>query len=568
MLDNELDLEFCIQPGRALLLLEAENLLSRIPPEDSLLRRNFEFSTREHRIVWDTRRISSSGNSTPVLFIAQKSLRFDTHREVERLLNQGCIVIAQEDLLRAAAQHSDLLSGDKWQSEIVAHPNLICVQSSELAKNLLLESVCQLNSADWTTLAITGTNGKTSSTQIASAMLEKLSQRDVLRLGTLGIQISGRMFENPFPTQPDYSGLLGALRMARSHYSCNQLVMEATSIGIAEGRLGRWPVQCAAFLNLSQDHLDYHGTMEKYLDAKLDLFRRHLTSDGQLAVNCNDVVWEKVIAAAASKKRYCVGFGDTARRDDFLAQAGNLFSGVRYLEVSHRRSTVHGIAGQWTLWLDAQTSIGQTQYSFRLLGEVQHENVTAASAMMIALGYPLNQIAAISPQVESIRGRLELVTTADNHGKPNVLVDYAHSPDALEKTLSTCKGLLEPEGQLICVFGCGGDRDPTKRPVMGKIASSIAHKVWITSDNPRTEDPQLIVNSIVAGIPEAERTLSLRIEVDRKTAILNAIQQASEKDIVLIAGKGHEDYQIIGSAKFPFSDSEIARQALSGKRNI
>jgi UDP-N-acetylmuramoyl-L-alanyl-D-glutamate--2,6-diaminopimelate ligase len=567
MLDSLIDLEFHIQPGRALLLLEAENLLSKIPSENSDLRRNFEHSTREHKIIWDTRRLPTEDTSTPVLFIALKTQRFDTHSEVASLLNQGCIVIAQEDLLRSTPNHGQAFADDQWQKELLSHPNLICVHSTELAKNLLLETVCRLNFKEWTTLAITGTNGKTSSTQITSSMLEKLSQRDVLRLGTLGIQIAGRMYDNPFPTQPDYAGLLGAMRMASSHFACNQLVMEATSIGIAEGRLGRWPVQCAAFLNLTQDHLDYHGTMDKYLEAKLDLFRRHLSPSGQLAVNCDDGVWEKVIAAAAGKKRYCVGFGSPAHRADFLAKSAGVFGDIRYLEVSHRRSTVNGIAGQWTLWLDAQTSMGQCQYSFQLLGEVQHENVTAAAAMMIALGYPLNQIAAICPHVEAIRGRLELVTTADSFGKPNVLVDYAHSPDALEKTLNTCKELLGPQGQLICVFGCGGDRDPTKRPLMGRIASRIAHKVWITSDNPRTENPQSIVENIVAGIP-TDHSGRVAIEVDRKTAIFKAIQEATEKDIVLIAGKGHEDYQIVGSAKFPFSDCEVARQALSGKRNI
>jgi UDP-N-acetylmuramyl-tripeptide synthetase len=567
MLDNLLDLEFYIQPGRALLLLEAENLLTRIPAEDSVLRRNFEISTREHRIIWDTRKIEAAGQKEPILFVALKTHRFDAHAEVARLLNQGYFVIAQEDYLKLSVDTGQFAADGQWQNELLSHPNLICVNSTEKAKNLLLETVCRLKSEDWTTLAITGTNGKTSTTQIASSMLEKLSGKDVLRLGTLGIQIAGRLYDNPFPTQPDYAGLLASLRMAEEHFSCGQLVMEATSIGIAEGRLGGWKVQCAAFLNLSQDHLDYHGTMEKYLDSKLELFRRHLAPAGQLAVNCNDSCRDKVLSAAAGKKRYCVGFGDTAYRDHFFSKAGPLFGDVRYLELSHRRSSVHGIAGQWTLWLSPQQNLNQCQYSFHLLGEVQHENVTAAAAMMIALGYPLNQIAAVCPQVSAIRGRLEPVTVADNSCKPAVLVDYAHSPDALEKTLKTCRELIKGDGRLICVFGCGGDRDPTKRPLMGRIAVQLADRIWITSDNPRTEDPQSIVNDIAGGA-QGENTGKVQIEIDRKNAIFKAIGESSEKDIVLIAGKGHEDYQIIGSAKFPFSDSETARQALNGKRRV
>jgi len=567
MLTNDFDLDFFIHPGRALLLLEAEDLLSDPPPEDSPLRRNLENNSRTLRLVWDTRKIQSTDSSAPIIFIARKTERFDTHTEVATLLNEGHYVIAEKDRLAATLSDQNKTANEQWQSELLTHPHVICVSSTDLVRNLLLQAASNLLPSDWTTLAITGTNGKTSTTQIASAMLEKLSQKDVLRLGTLGIQIAGRSFDNPFPTQPDYPGLLAALRMSRDYFSCNQVVMEATSIGIVEGRLGSWPVQCAAFLNLTQDHLDYHGTMDCYLEAKLDLFRKHLLPSGQLAVNCDDRSWEKVISAATGKTRFCVGFGHPAQREAFLAKAGSLFGGVRYLEVSHKRTSIKGIAGQWTLWLDSQTSVGQCQYAVRLLGEVQHENVAAAAAMMVALGYPLNQIAGVCAAVEPIHGRLDPVKTSDGDTLPTVLVDYAHSPDALEKTLHTCEALLPTGGQLICVFGCGGDRDPTKRPLMGHIASQIADKVWVTSDNPRTEDPHEIVRDIVKGIPETNQQ-TITIEIDRKKAIFKAVEEANEKDIILIAGKGHEDYQIIGAAKYPFSDSEVARQALSGKRNI
>lgn len=568
MLGHEhLDLDFFIFPGRALLILEAENLLERTPPEDSPIRRDPNFNKKEFRIVWDTRKLAKLDSKESVIFIARKTQRFDTHVHVTDFLNAGHIVIAQEDCLLSLHSSASTSVESSWKNDLFSHPNLISVSSTEHAINLVVQTSSGLQGRDWTTLAITGTNGKTSTTQIASTMLEELSQKVVLRLGTLGIQVDGQTFENPFPTQPDFPGLLAALRMAHNNFSCRQVVMEATSIGIIEGRLGNWPVHCAAFLNLTQDHLDYHGTMEKYLDAKLDLFRRHLDSSGQVIVNCDDPHWEKVISASARKTRLCVGFGKTAQRDAFLSHAAPHFSDVCFLEASHQRTSVRGIAGQWTLWLNNHTSAAQCQYQVKLLGAVQHENVTASAAMMISLGYPLNQIAGVSQNIRAIPGRLELVETNETTRGPAVLVDYAHSPDALEKTLSTCRQLVDRGGQLICIFGCGGDRDPLKRPIMGRIASELADKIWVTSDNPRTEDANKILSDIVQGI-KTELREKVQQQVDRKKAISEAIKAANENDVVLIAGKGHEDYQIVGTTKYPFSDSETARQALSIKRNI
>jgi len=568
VIGTELDLEFTIQPGRALLLLEAESLLTSTPSEDSPLRRIN--SPAEVKIVWDIRKLETLSNphhkQEHVLFVARKTARYNTHDVVARLLNEGHFVIAEEQELHNSAA-GDHESAQQWVKDLDSHPNLILVNSTEKARELLVRSTSSVRSSDWTTLAITGTNGKTSTTQITAALLEQLSQKNVLRLGTLGIQLGDQAWDNPFPTMPDYPGLIAALRMAQQHYSCQQLVMEATSIGIHERRLGSWPVQCAAFLNLSQDHLDYHVTMQNYLEAKLDLFRIYLHPAGQVAVNCNDKHWPEVIEAARGKSRFCVGFGYASQRDEFFESSRSRFSGTRFLEVSHHRSTTQGITGQWTLWLDKQTSVAQCQYHVRLLGDVQHENLAAAAAMMLALGYPLNQIASNAQAIRAIPGRLELVEVAAPDSSPCVLVDYAHSPDALEKTLQTCRSLVPTGGQLICVFGCGGDRDPGKRPQMGRIAAKLSDKVWVTSDNPRTEDPKKILQDILAGVDPQGNT-HVVLQIDRRQAICEAIKVASSKDIVLIAGKGHEDYQIIGTTKYPFSDSDVARQALINPRTI
>ncbi|MBM3382046.1 MAG: UDP-N-acetylmuramoyl-L-alanyl-D-glutamate--2,6-diaminopimelate ligase [Betaproteobacteria bacterium] len=560
MIGTELDQNFYIQPGKALLLLEVESLLAETPPEASPLRRTD--TNQDLPLVWDSRRLSE--HTGLVVFIARKTSRHDTHNLVEQLLSAGHVVVAEEQSLEKLAYE---LHGAKaaWFDEIKKHPHLILCTNSERARDLLVKDCSKLNTEQWTTIAITGTNGKTSTTQMTATLLEELSRQPVLRLGTLGIQVGSHMWDNPFPTMPDYPGLLSALRAAKNDFECRQVVMEATSIGLDENRLGDWPVHCAAYLNLSQDHLDYHGTMELYLEAKLNLFKRCLSHDGQAIINCMDAYWQSAVAAAKGKNRFCVGFGTAAEKNNFFREARPHFAGCRFLEVSHRRSTTSGISGQWTLWLDPHNHSGECQYHVQLLGEVQHENLAASAAMMISLGYPLSQISQVTGSVRSIPGRLEPVASAGvGTNLPCVLVDYAHSPDALEKTIKTCRALLPPEGKLICVFGCGGDRDPGKRPKMGQIASNLADKVWCTSDNPRTEDPERILRDIELGVLPARKAIC-NTQVDRAQAISEAISAAQPQDLVLVAGKGHEDYQIIGTTKYPFSDSEVARRALAAK---
>jgi UDP-N-acetylmuramoyl-L-alanyl-D-glutamate--2,6-diaminopimelate ligase len=563
VISTELDQNFKIDPARALLLLEVEGLLTFSPPEDSPLRR--QQHARELSLVWDTRRLSEN-ESESVFFIARKTERFDSHSVVPELLGRGHIVVAEEQHLNSLFGSAQTQTAE-WFQDICNHPNLLLCTSSEQARNLLVKAVCALQVSQWTTLAITGTNGKTSTTQITSHLLEELSHSPVLRLGTLGIQVGQHIWDNPFPTMPDFPGLMAALRSAQNEFQCTQLVMEATSIGIAENRLADWPVQCAAFLNLTQDHLDYHGTMEAYLQSKLALFRNHLLPNGHAVINCDDPRWEEALTAAQGKNRSCVVFGDTVSKEKFFNVKKLTFLRSRFLETSHKRTTRYGIAGQWTLWTDPMTPVSQSQYQVALLGDVQHENLAAAAALMLSLGYPLEQICQKTSNVRSIPGRLESAALNADEKQVCVLVDYAHTPDALEKTLLTCRGLVPAGGNLVCVFGCGGDRDPGKRPKMGEIAARLADHVWVTSDNPRTEDPNRIIGDIVAGLMPGSLE-KLKVQSDRKAAIHEAIAASRSTDIVLIAGKGHEDYQIVGTKKFPFSDLEIARNALKLKNNI
>lgn len=555
MHDNKPENIFQMEAGTALLLLEAENLLTRIPSESSTLRRNA--STQKKPILWDTRKLSEMNE--PCIFVALKTPRFDAHIHIEQLLNAGHVVVAQDDALKELA---NVQRNPSWYEEITQHPHLISTTSSSKARDLLLYVVSGLKQSEWTTLAITGTNGKTSTTQITAQFLEELSGKPVLRVGTLGVQVSGVSSNNSFPTMPDFPGLLSALVHADTMHDCKQVVMEATSIGLRENRMSLWQAQCAAFLNLSQDHLDYHGSMAEYLDSKLELFRRQLSPHGHVVVNCTDGHWVQVITTAQSKMRMCIGFGTSVEKQNYFTVVDSKFSSAIYLERTHTSCSVNGISGYWTLWNDTHKCTGPVQYHAPLLGDVQHENLTASAALMLTLGYPLQQVATATQSVRAIAGRLEPALAAtSNNSLPSVLVDYAHSPDALEKTLSTCRRLLPQGGQLICVFGCGGDRDATKRPLMGEAAARLADWVWITSDNPRTESPTTIIAQIMSGVLPGKLG-SVQTQPDRRKAIFDAIATATNKDIVLIAGKGHEDYQIIGETKFPFSDLAVAQAAL------
>ena len=555
MLEIKPDDSFFIEPGTALLILEAENLLASVPMEASPLRRNSD--SRKRLIHWDTRKLNA--HSEPCVFVALKTSRFDAHSHTEELLSQGHVVIAQDDALQELAHAQGT---PEWYEAIKQHPCLIITTSSHKARDLLLYVVSALQQTEWTTLAITGTNGKTSTTQIASQMLEDLSQKSVLRIGTLGVQVAGVSAANHYPTMPDFPGLLSAFIHAGSLYDCRQTVMEATSIGLCENRMGLWQSQSAAFLNFSQDHLDYHGNMDAYFQAKLDLFRKHLTPHGHVVLNCTDPLWQRVMESAQRKSRFCIGFGTPVEKLNFFNFSDGKFSDCLYLERTHTQSSVHGISGYWTLWNDRQRCTGPVQYQVPLLGDVQHENLSASAALMVSLGYPIQQISTATQSVRAIAGRLEPALIATTKKDiPSVLIDYAHSPDALEKTLSTCKRLLTKGGRLICVFGCGGDRDATKRPLMGETASRLADIVWITSDNPRTESPESIIHDIISGIAN-NKSEFIHAEPDRRKAVFDAINSARAHDIVLIAGKGHEDYQIIGEKKLPFSDLSVAQEAL------
>lgn len=398
-------------------------------------------------------------------------------------------------------------------------------------------------------VAFTGTNGKTSSAWWMAQLLGAVG-RPCAIVGTLGIGQPPRAGERRHDlvptglTTPDPVLLQSRLR-AMVDAGTQACAIEASSIGLIEGRLNACHIRVAVFTNFTQDHLDFHGSMSDYWEAKAALF--HWPGLASAVVNVDDAqgrALDQALAGRPSLGRWSVGIEHPARlmaRDITYTDHGMAFH-----VVEHDAQGRECDRGPLTLSL-----IGDYNVS-NLLGVIG-----AARALGVSLAEALQGCAALSP----VPGRMEQVAAVA--GQPLVLVDYAHTPDALEKALRALQPLARQRGgALWAVAGCGGDRDPGKRPLMASVAEHEAQRVVLTSDNPRTEDPVAILDQMRAGLTRAAQA---RIEVDRAKAIADAVAMAAPADVVLIAGKGHEDYQDIMGVKKPFSDVEHARAALANR---
>ena len=380
-------------------------------------------------------------------------------------------------------------------------------------------------------VGVTGTNGKTTTTHLIEALL-KQGDRATGLLGTLYARWPGHdtvaIHTTPFAV--DLQADLAAARDA----DCQALVMEVSSHALHQKRVWGCPFEVAVFTNLTQDHLDYHETMDAYFEAKALLFSGDYLQ-GRAIVNLDDPYGQKLVERLGDKAwSYSVENSQADLYTSALTYAAN------------------GVKGQ------LHSPKGNIPFSLPLVGQFNLSNMLAAVGAALHLGITLEQVGACLPQFGGVPGRMERVVI--NPDQPvSVIVDYAHTPDSLQNALTAARPFVA--GRLICVFGCGGDRDRTKRPQMGKIAYDLADMAIVTSDNPRTEDPQRILTDILEGIPA---TLpEKQVVCDRAAAIRAAIAQAQPGDCVLIAGKGHEDYQILGTEKIHFDDREQARAALS-----
>lgn len=382
-----------------------------------------------------------------------------------------------------------------------------------------------------TMVGVTGTSGKTSTVQLIAQALSLLGRRSGT-LGTLGVGLFGDTRATGFttPLVLQTHELLAELR----DQGADAVAMEVSSHALDQGRVDAVHYDIAVFTNLTRDHLDYHGDMQVYGEAKARLFVR----DGLQAavVNLDDAFGATLLPRLGAGVR---GIGVSARG----AQAASVRAGNVVLDAS-------GIG--FDLLIDDERHAVQSA----LLGRFNIDNLLTVAGVLRALDVPTHEIAAVLPRLLPIPGRMNRLGGSD--GQPLVVVDYSHKPDPLQQALESLRGHLR--GQLVCVFGCGGDRDRGKRPQMARIAEQHADRVIVTDDNPRTEDGDAIVADIIAGLDRPERVL---VERDRRRAIERAIGEAGPDDIVLIAGKGHESYQDIAGVKHDFDDSVVAIAALA-----
>ncbi|WP_028214076.1 UDP-N-acetylmuramoyl-L-alanyl-D-glutamate--2,6-diaminopimelate ligase [Paraburkholderia mimosarum] len=394
-------------------------------------------------------------------------------------------------------------------------------------------------------VGVTGTNGKTSCSQWIASALTGIGQKCAI-VGTLGSGFPGQLVHTGFTT-PDAPQLQRSLGQLRTD-GAQAIAMEVSSHALHQGRVNGTSFDIAVFTNLTQDHLDYHLTFEAYEAAKARLF----AWPGLRAaiINADDAAGRRLIAATRGKARTIAYGVETPAADAPVADA--------WLRANDVRATATGTA------FHLETSDwGEAQVEVHVLGLFNVSNLLGVLGALLAANVPLvaalNEISKLQP----VNGRMERLGGRADHDEPLVVIDYAHTPDALEKTLEALRPIAAARGgQLLCMFGCGGDRDATKRPLMGAIAERLADQVVVTSDNPRSESPAAIIDQIVLGMRDAAK--ARRIE-DRASAILQAVRGAAREDVVVLAGKGHEATQEIMGKKRAFSDQDHARLALAAR---
>jgi len=420
--------------------------------------------------------------------------------------------------------------------EGTVHVPVVLVPDTRLAAARLASSFYGLDGLTSTgrfrTVVVTGTNGKSTFCYLTRAVAEAAGKTCAL-LGTIEYDLVGRSLPAPITTP-------GPVVLARyiaeaAAYGADMVVMEASSHALDQRRTEGLDFEVAVFTNLTGDHLDYHGSMEAYLAAKKRLFDA-LSDRATAVLNVDDPASERV-AAGCKARRLTYGLNPLA---DVRARIAEVTSeGSRFELITPR---------------------GSAEVRTRLVGRHNMVNCLASASAGIALGMDVETVRRGLESVTQVAGRLERVHRDGAVGDPTVLVDYAHTDDALRNVLGALRPLTR--GCLTVVFGCGGDRDRTKRPRMARVAAEYADRIVVTSDNPRTERPEAIIEEIVSGF-DARDLQRVVIEPERRQAIARAVGEAGPDDVVLIAGKGHEHYQIVGRERVPFDDREVALACLA-----
>ena len=475
------------------------------------------------------------------IFVAVKGTVYDGHDFIDQAIDNGAeYIVSQKD--KSSIEHR------------ASSIETIVVDDSTEAAAVLAQAVRGNPASRLTNLAVTGTNGKTTVAYLVRSCIQKAGQK----CGLIGTVIydtcSGDSCQAALTTPDCLTIAAGQEQMLKN--GAKYMVIEASSHALSQNRLAAVNFKAAAFTNLSGDHLDYHKTKEDYLAAKSRLFST-LSPEAVAVLNKQSPQAELIAKQTEAKILwYAINEpADISAHIESMDMSGTVFT-LKYTSQSsiiNRQSSI----------VNRQSSIVSTP----LLGLYNVSNSLAAAGLCLAAGLDLETIAAGLSARQIIPGRLEKL---DWPGDFSVIIDYAHTDDALKNVLSTLKPLCN--GKLRVVFGCGGDRDRTKRPRMAKVTEQLADFIIVTSDNPRTEKPDDIIKDIVAGftsrfsvstsIEHPASSIEIVIEPDRKKAVELAIETAGKDDIVLIAGKGHETYQIIGKQKFDFSDKKIASEYL------
>jgi UDP-N-acetylmuramoyl-L-alanyl-D-glutamate--2,6-diaminopimelate ligase len=460
----------------------------------------------------DSRMVRSGG-----LFVAIRGASADGHAFIDKAIENGAHAVVCETVPTEVQR--------RFPSTV-----FVRVSDSRRAVGDLAAAFYGDPSEQLTMVGITGTNGKTTTAFLVHHLLTALDVKAGL-LSTVEVRIGTETTDAQLTTP-------GALELQRTlrgmvDSGCTACAMEVSSHALEQERTRGTRYDVAVFTNLTADHLDYHGTKTAYRAAKKRLFDG-LSAEATAVVNADDADAPQMIADTDASVRT---YGLAGRADD-RALDGPLDVPVEVLD--------HGLDGL-RLRLDG------AERSFRLVGRFNAYNLAAAQGVGRALGYDADAARDALAEAPPVPGRFEQLRFADG---TTVIVDYAHTPDALENVLAAIRDVMPQGAALWCVFGCGGDRDPTKRRVMGSIAEQRADRVIVTSDNPRTEEPEAIMNDIRRGMSQPGEA---RWIVDREAAIETAATEAAPGDVVLIAGKGHETYQVVGTDRRPFDDRDVAR---------
>lgn len=461
------------------------------------------------RIVLDSRRAAPG-----VMFVARNGTRHDGLVYLPDAYARGCRLVASDRMPPALPNDCTLVLVEDIHSALAAWSQALYGNPND----------------HLTVYGVTGTNGKTTTTHLLAHLLRQCGIPAGL-VGTLGVQYGGEHIptRHTTPEAPELAELFADML----HRGVQAVVMEVSSHGLWWRRVEGIQFAGAIFTNLTPEHLDFHRTMDNYARAKKRLF--DMLSSDAVAVVFADNEWSEVMVADTAARVVRVGRGYSAQ-----------------VNICDERLTSDG--SQWCLvWEDGRT----VQLAMRLVGSYNVENASLAIVLLAEQGYSLDMLAEGLASASPPPGRLERLVLRDGI---TAIVDYAHTPDALERLLRQCRMMMPENARLICVFGCGGDRDRLKRPLMGAHAASLADIVILTSDNPRTEEPTSIIAEIRAGIelvPPAKRRALLLEVLDRGQAIQHALEHAQPGDWIVVAGKGHEQYQIIGNERIAFSDRDV-----------